>query len=319
MDKKVLVIGDIMLDEYIETEPVRISDEAPVMIVKITGDDYILGGAGNTAANLKAMGFDVILQGVIGDDWVGDLIVDLIDQKGIRNSITTIPDNDSTLKMRVLCKGKQLIRIDSEELVTELNPSFINGEVDIIVISDYAKGVIGENTVKILKEYNFNAPIIINGKPKNIEYYIGVDIVIFNKKEADEVLNYLGSKYTKNPSYADIAAFFSINYIVVTKGGEGIEVYDTVELRYKVEANEVEVRDITGAGDTVTAALAFELVNSGDIEKAIKLANFAGGVKVTKHKTSEVSLEELLLNPDDEGRLSAEQQIDRLNSERIDG
>jgi rfaE bifunctional protein kinase chain/domain len=188
VDKKVLVIGDIMLDKYIETEPVRISDEAPVMIVKITGDDYILGGAGNTAANLKAMGFDVVLQGIIGDDWVGDLIVDLIDQKGIRNSITTIPDNNSTLKMRLLCKGKQLIRIDSEELVTELNPTFINEGVDIIVISDYAKGVIGENTVKILKE-DYDVPIIINGKPKNIEYYMGVDVVIFNKKEADEITN----------------------------------------------------------------------------------------------------------------------------------
>ena len=318
MTKKVLVIGDIMLDKYIETEPIRISDEAPVMIVKITGDDYILGGAGNTAANLKAMGFDVILQGIIGNDWVGDLIVDLIDQKGIRNSITTIPDNDSTLKMRVLCKGKQLIRIDSEELVTELNPTFINEGVDIIVISDYAKGVIGENTVKILKE-DYDVPIIINGKPKNIEYYVGVDVVIFNKKEADEVLNYLENKYIQNPNYGDIAGFFAIGYIVVTKGGEGIEVYDSMGLRYTVDANEVEVRDITGAGDTVTAALAFEIIHSGDIEKAIKLANYAGGIKVTKNKTAEVSLEELLMNPDDEGRPSTEQQIDRFNSERIDG
>jgi len=317
MIKKALVIGDIMLDKYIETEPVRISDEAPIMIVKITGDDYILGGAGNTAANLKAMGFDVILQGIIGNDWVGDLIVDLIDQKGIKNSITTILDNDSTLKMRILCKGKQLIRIDSEELSKPIIPLSIDG-IDIIVISDYAKGVIGEETVKILKE-TYNVPIIINGKPKNIKYYTGIDIIIFNKKEADEVLDYLKCIYNPEPNYSDIAAFFTINYIVITKGGEGIEVYDSTELRYKVEANEVEVRDITGAGDTVTAALAFEIVNSGNIEKAIKLANFAGGIKVTKHKTAEISLEELLLNPDDEGRPSTEQQINRFNSERIDG
>jgi len=313
--KRVLVIGDVMLDKYIETTPVRISDEAPVMIVKETEVSYILGGAGNTAANLKAMGFDVTLQGIVGSDEAGYIVKKLLAKKDIVDVVIEAVDFKTTVKKRILCKGRQVIRVDSEYLTLPINP-LLDDPVDVIVISDYAKGTIGDDTIKILKE-NYDVPIIVNGKPKNIRYYMGADIVVLNKKEADEVLVYLRSTYNPEPSYIDIAGYFNILYVVITKGEEGIEVYDSKDLRYKVLANKVEVKDITGAGDTVTAALTLEIVNSGNIAKAIMLANLAGGIKVSKDKTAEVSLKELSLeeiNPEDIGRISPD-----LNSERLDG
>jgi D-beta-D-heptose 7-phosphate kinase/D-beta-D-heptose 1-phosphate adenosyltransferase len=263
------------------------------------------------------MGFEVILQGGVGIDDEGILdesgliVKRLLDSKEIETLLARI--NRTTVKKRILCKGRQLVRVDLETVCEALNP-IIDEKVDVIVVSDYAKGVVGENTVKTLKE-NYDVPIIINGKPKNVRYYMGADVVVFNKKEANEVLDYLRSIYNPDPTYADIAGYFNILYVVVTKGDEGIEAYDGSELRYTVEARKVDVKDITGAGDTVTAALALELANSGDMGKAIALANFAGGVKVTKDKTSEVSYQELTLeeiNPEDAGRESTERLIERF-------
>lgn len=314
MKKRVLVIGDIMLDKYVETSPVKLSDEAPVMIVKETEVSYILGGAGNTAANLSAMGFYVILQGLVGSDKEGEIVRNLLSEKNIKELIPFIDNFKTTVKERILCKGHQVIRVDSERLAIPVNPK-TDLAIDVIVISDYTKGVVGEDTVRVLKE-NYDVPIIINGKPKHIRYYMGADILVLNKKEANEVLDMI--KNTGNPevNYSDIASGFNILYVVVTKGEEGIEVYDSRSLRYKVEAEDVNVKDITGAGDTVTAALTLEIVRSGDICSAISLANIAGGIKVGKDKTSEVSLDELNLS--DNGFLSTEEIVTRLNIDRSD-
>jgi D-beta-D-heptose 7-phosphate kinase/D-beta-D-heptose 1-phosphate adenosyltransferase len=316
MKKKVLVIGDVMLDKYIETEPVRISDEAPVLICKETEVSYILGGAGNTAANLKAMGFEVILQGLIGEDESGERIYNILREKEICNALKIVGDFKTTVKSRILCKGRQVIRIDSEHLAIPMTPLLLKEKIDAIVVSDYAKGIIGEDTIKTLKD-NYDVPVIVNGKPKNIRYYIGADILVINKKEADEIIDDIKDSKYPDISYSDIAGQYNILYVVVTKGDEGIEVYSSKELYCKVLANEVNVKDITGAGDTVTAAITLEIVNSGNIENAIMLANRAGGIKVTKDKTSEVSLEEL--NYEDIGRPSSKEQKDNLDSERIDG
>jgi D-beta-D-heptose 7-phosphate kinase/D-beta-D-heptose 1-phosphate adenosyltransferase len=315
MKKRVLVIGDIMLDKYVETIPIRLSDEAPVLIVKEEKVSYVLGGAGNTAANLKAMGFDVILQGVLGNDEASFKIQGILMEKQIEPSLVILVGGTTTIKNRFICKGNQLIRVDSESIVFPVKP-LSNKEIDVIVISDYAKGVIGEETVRDIKE-NYKVPLIINGKPKNVEYYIGADVLVVNEKEADEILR--NTKINPEDSYESIAGSLNILYVVVTKGSKGIEVYDSAGLRYGIEATAVEVKDITGAGDTVTAAIALELSRSGDINKAVHLANIAGGIKVTKDKTSEVSLEELKLNPENEGCLSTEQIIANLESDRLDG
>lgn len=313
--KRVLVIGDVMLDKYIETEPVRISDEAPVLIVKETEVSYILGGAGNTAANLKAMGFDVTLQGIVGADEAGYIVKKLLEEKEIVDVVIEAVDFKTTVKKRILCKGRQVIRVDSEYLTLPINP-LLDDPADIIVISDYAKGTIGEDTIEILKK-NYNVPIIINGKPKNIRYYMGADIVVLNVKEVEEVLEYLKCTYNPSPRPADIVGYYNLLYLVVTEGENGISVYDNKELRNWEGGLKVEVKDITGAGDTVTAALALEIANSGDIEKAIQLANKAGALKVQKDKTAEVSLKELTIeeiNPEDVGRTSPD-----LNTDRLDG
>lgn len=310
--KRVLIIGDVMLDKYIETSPVRISDEAPVLIVKETEVSYILGGAGNTAANLRAMGFDVVLQGVVGIDENGNIVKEVLRSKGIIDALVNTTSVGTTVKKRILCKGRQVIRVDSEGKVSNLNP-LLDEEVDVIVVSDYAKGVVGPDTVKLLKE-NYDVPVIVNGKPKNIRYYEGADTVILNKREADEAKEVLNVN-----TYEEIAGAMNFLYLVVTKGDEGIEAYNQGGLAYSVEADKVNAKDITGAGDTVTAALALEISLSGDMEKAIKVANLAGGIKVTKDKTAEVSLEELIVNPEDEGRPTTEQRIAEIESDRLDG
>lgn len=317
--KKILVIGDVMLDEYIETSPVRLSDEAPVMIVKEQNRDYVLGGAGNTAANLKAMGFDVVLQGTADNDWPGECIRDILRVKKIGVSLVIQQNVKTTVKTRILCKGNQVLRVDVEGVSSPLTPLNIL-DVSCVVVSDYAKGVIGENIIRDIQN-NTKAPIIVNGKPKNAEYYIGADVLVVNQKEADEILNKIrvGGGVESEDSYEVIAGFLNILYVVVTKGEKGIAVYDSKGLRSEVYGDIVDVKDITGAGDTVTAAIALELTLSGDIEKAIKLANKAGGIKVTKDKTAEVSLVELNVNPENEGGLSTEQIIANLESDRLDG
>jgi D-beta-D-heptose 7-phosphate kinase/D-beta-D-heptose 1-phosphate adenosyltransferase len=311
--KRVLVIGDVMLDKYIETNPVRISDEAPVLIVKETDVSYVLGGAGNTAANLKAMGFDVVLQGVVGIDENGNIVKDILRNKGIIDALVISTTSiRTTVKKRILCKGRQVIRVDSEGISSPVNP-LLDEKVDIVVVSDYAKGVIGADTIRLLKE-NYDVAVIVNGKPQNIRYYNSADTVVLNKREADEALVVLGVK-----EYNDIAGALDILYLVVTKGDKGIEAYNKDGLAYSVEADNVDVKDITGAGDTVTAALALEISLSGEMDKAIKVANLAGGIKVTKDKTSEVSVEELTANPESVGILSTEQIVSNLESDRLDG
>jgi len=310
--KKVLVIGDVMLDMYVETEPVRISDEAPVLITKVVGREYILGGAANTAANLKALGLGVMLQGVIGNDYQGEKITELLDAKKIESALMIDGKQTTTIKGRILCKGKQVIRVD-EDLIAKPIAVLKKEKINAIVVSDYAKGVVGENTIRDLKE-NYKCPIIVNGKPKNVEYYTGATVLVLNQKETKETLELTG---LKEPT--DLVGMFALQCLVVTKGKEGIALYTLEGKVGEAKSKEVCVRDITGAGDTVTATLTYGLIMGLPIQSAMELANIAGGIKVTKDKTAVVTLEEMNVNPEDEGRETADILIARLNSDRIDG
>jgi len=279
---KVLVIGDVMLDKFTECEPIRMSEEAPVLIVKENNSNYFLGGASNVAVGLSKLGIDVTLQGCVGDDEAGKKIMELIKENSI-NARLRYTSTPTTVKHRILANGRQLIRIDTER--REIAEVIVLKEKwDCIIVSDYDKGVVSEKVMEqVLSQ---KTTVIVNGKPKNISLYESVDILTFNKKEYEECLD------SGTTTGEHLCGRHNIKTLIVTLGKEGICAY-TEKKKICIPGITVPVEDITGAGDTVVATLAWAMNRYNNIKKAIELANRAGSIVVQKAKTSFVTLEEL--------------------------
>jgi len=288
-NKKVVVIGDVMLDKYLEGEVLRISPEAPVPIVNIKKEFYELGGAGNVAANVSSLGGDVFLFGFIGRDNEAEILKKLFKEKRINYFLD---ENDITIqKTRVIGKGQQLIRFDkedtsekqfSEEIKRKISEKA--AEANIIIISDYAKGAITPELMTLLSPCN--KKIIVDPKPKNKEIYKGVFLIKSNEKEAKgmsglEDINLAGELLKKE---------FNSN-IIITRGEKGMSLFSEKNLEIPTYAR--EVYDVTGAGDSVIATLGLALASNASIEEAAILANHAAGIVVGKKGTYAVSLKEL--------------------------
>lgn len=279
---RVLVIGDIMLDKFTECEPIRMSEEAPVLIVRENQSSYFLGGASNVALGLQMLGVNVSLQGYIGNDEVGHKVAELLTQTHIGDFVE-VNDNPTTIKHRILVGNQQLLRVDTEKQNTELLKVPKNNW-DCIIISDYNKGVITEEVMEQVLQQKTR--IIVNGKPKNLPLYENVDILTFNKKEYEECLD------SGTTTGEHLCGRYNIKTLIVTLGKDGICAYNEKK-KICIPGITVPVKDITGAGDTVVAVLAWAMNRYNNIKKAIELANRAGSIVVQKDKTSFVTLEEL--------------------------
>jgi len=316
---KILVFGDVMLDLYVRGDVERISPEAPVPIVFERSREYSLGGAGNVAANIAALGGRVTLLGIVGNDNEGKMIQNVCRRRGIVPRFIRVPNHPTTLKMRVVSGSHQLSRIDREhigaitkgieEKVVRLVENL--GDQDLVVISDYAKGFVAEAAIRALKKRFGAEKIIANIKPVaytgifkgaadilfrgiDIGLYKGINTISMN---ANEGRFFTGVDTSTDKGASDVSRLLCKRLgpsVVLTRGEHGLTVYDR-KLRKSVHiANRaLHVFDVTGAGDTVIATLALMLGAGAPLVKAAEVANRAGGIVVGRQGTAVVQPSDL--------------------------
>ncbi|BEK13819.1 D-glycero-beta-D-manno-heptose-7-phosphate kinase [Campylobacter lari] len=291
---KILVVGDFMVDHYIWCDCTRISPEAPVMVMKSQKEDKRLGGAGNVYANLKSLGAEVFALGLVGDDESGKFLKENLNAK-----LLIEKDRKTPLKSRVLSHSQQVLRLDDENnFDTKLEDEIIQEykkiakDYDAIILSDYAKGVLTSKVTKALIEHanTLNLPILIDPKGSDFSKYQNATLLTPNKKEAIQAL---GVEKIDNLEKAlkKLKDDLNLAYSIITLSEEGIALFD--EKLHIIPAKALEVYDVTGAGDSVIAMLAYALALKVDIIKACELANDAAAVVVAKVGSVSVSLEEI--------------------------
>ncbi len=290
--KRILVIGDVMLDKYIYGSVTRISPEAPVQVVKVEKESYVPGGAANAACNIAALGGTVYLVGFVGKDPEAGILANLLAEKGVISDFA-IWNAPTIQKARVVGHTQQLLRIDYESEpsinakdVIEKIKKFI-AAADIIVISDYAKGIVNEEVMKTV--LSCGKKVIVDPKPKNLKLYKGAFLIKPNFAEAKEI--------TGKQDIMEIGRALQEQTganILITRGKEGMSLFETngVDMHIPTEAR--EVYDVSGAGDTVTASIALAVAVGVELKEAAIIGNHAAGIKVGKAGTATVSAKELL-------------------------
>lgn len=300
---KVLVVGDIMLDRYIVGSAERISPEAPVPVVlEYTREDF-LGGAGNVAANIASLGGRVTLVGVVGNDPEGARVRELCAQWNVTPQLVRDGKRPTSRKTRVLSGHHQLIRVDKEAAgdiskITErqlVETVKRLGDFDVVALSDYAKGSLTKYVVEALKKRFGGKRILANIKPAaKIALYQGVRVVTLNAKEGHHLTNIEPANGSAAARTAQALARLFRASVVLTRGEYGVTVYDRGAKKIShIASPPLHVFDVTGAGDTVIAALALMCGSGARLAEAAHAANRAAGVVVGKKGTSTVTPDEL--------------------------
>ncbi|MEO0144327.1 MAG: PfkB family carbohydrate kinase [candidate division WOR-3 bacterium] len=287
---KVLVIGDIMLDKYYFGDVERISPEAPVPVVHIRKIESRIGGAGNTALNLKNLGIEVDILGIVGNDENGNELLNLLKEKNFHLNYIIKIDNITTTKIRVISRNQHLLRIDFEEvkaLNREIENKVINiieeivKNYDLVIVSDYNKGLITEKISQIV--INMSKFTIIDPKGRNWNKYKGANIITPNVKELSEGLNISLENEDKILEEAGKIAVKKFNFgsILITRSEKGLSYIDNKTILH-VPTKQSEVYDVSGAGDTVVAALAFGIICNLNVREILEFANLCASI-VIKH------------------------------------
>ncbi|OGZ53399.1 MAG: hypothetical protein A3B25_02145 [Candidatus Ryanbacteria bacterium RIFCSPLOWO2_01_FULL_48_26] len=300
--KKVLVYGDVMLDLYIRGEVERISPEAPVPVIMERSREYVLGGAGNVAANIASLGGAVTLVGVIGNDAEGNIVRDVCGKFGIDARLVSEEDRPTAVKARAVAKRHQLLRIDREKTgaiskATEKKIiSLLAGirDFDAVVISDYTKGCIVPEVTAFIKKHFAGKKIIAGIKPAGAVLFKDVETVVLNLKEAHAVTGMHGDS---NSAATDVVSRLSrelASSVVLTRGEYGMTAFDKKDRKVShVPTRAAQVYDVTGAGDTVLALLALMLASGASLSEAAEVANHAAGVVVGLEGTATLTPDEL--------------------------
>ena len=301
----ILVIGDVMLDRYVIGEVKRISPEAPVPVLAVREEKSVAGGAANVALNLKALGANVETIGWFGNDKKGDELFDILGRRNIgvdqEFRFSTAP---TISKSRVTASNQQICRVDREASTESYSPDLnllgkdITEKVklaDAVIISDYGKGFV---TNQLLELVSVNAKFLaIDPKPSRLLQYAKPDLITPNRFEALELAGL--SRESRDPFpqenvVAKIFKQFAPTMLAVTLGADGMLLAEDGEIDKIIPTSAQEVFDVSGAGDTVIAALTLGLVAGKDFQNAAEFANLAAGLVVGKVGTATVSPEEIL-------------------------
>ncbi len=306
--KRILIIGDLMLDAYTKGSVRRISPEAPVTILQAEQTGYIPGGAGNVALNLMALGCEVALSGRVGDDFAGGQLRELLEDGHIDLSALVVESGYKTpIKNRFIANGQQLMRVDSEtivdmgssyraDLLARLKKSLSDKQSrpDLIAISDYGKGLLSRTFLRVIIDLarGANIPLIVDPKGSDFSKYAGATLIKPNLSEARAA-----AKLPATASLPEIAAEIfrtcPIDQLLITRSEEGITVFYPDLRQFDAPIQARSVKDVTGAGDTVLATLCLALANGLSLEIAIVLANTAAAVAVQKLGCAQVSMSEI--------------------------
>jgi D-beta-D-heptose 7-phosphate kinase / D-beta-D-heptose 1-phosphate adenosyltransferase len=308
---RIAVIGDLMLDEYLWGHIERISPEAPVPILNVVRRESMLGGAGNVVKNLRSLGVNVSVLGVVGPDETGEEVRELLCELGLETSgVIRDTDRKSTRKVRLMSleHGQQVFRFDEEsaERITAVVEDHLIDLIreqavgtQVILCSDYRKGVLTERVLDSIYSTSREGHIVSLVAPKdsNSNRYRGASILMPNVKELSQLVGMPsdGSGWL-NASAVDLTAKLGLEALLVTRGSQGMSLFEHVESglrRVDIPTMARSVYDVTGAGDTAIAVFATGIASGADRETAAHLANLAAGIKVGKRGTASVTVPEI--------------------------
>jgi len=303
----VVVVGDLMIDEYIWGKCTRISPEAPVPVVEVERKTYRPGGAANVAANVAALGANVELAGLVGKDMNGEILVETLERENIgTGGIVFSESRPTTIKSRIIAFNQQIARTDievrSDIVGSVLEDSVeailrISDGADVLVLSDYAKGFLARELIeRVLPVFRARGTkTLVDPKIRNFFNYKGASLLKPNMKE---VLEVLGMEFDTEAAFRDSAHALvedlEIDALLVTRGEDGMSLFLSDGTHSGIATSARTVYDVTGAGDTVLGALACALGAGADFYDASIVANHAAGVVVGKLGTATVGREELL-------------------------
>lgn len=306
-DTRALVIGDLMLDEYLWGQTDRISPEAPVQIVDVVREDLRLGGAGNVINNLVSLGCEVGVASVLGDDDNGRALLRMLEQKGVStDGVALAPGRRTSRKTRVLASNQQMLRLDRESR-DPISPSSeeelasfvrrVASDFDVILVSDYLKGVLTEGLLAkiIAVGRELGKPVVVDPKGTDYSKYAGATLLTPNRKEAQAASGVaIADEASLLEAGRTLRQNLDLDALIITRSEEGMSLFfrDGREEHLATEAR--EVYDVSGAGDTVLCLLGVGLAAGLPLEEAARVANIAAAVVVGKVGTSTVSAEEIL-------------------------
>ena len=301
---RVLVVGDVMLDEYLRGDVLRISPEAPVPVLEVKAHDWRLGGAANAAANIQALGGTASLVGVVGKDETAAVLGEQLSKALIVSSIVPDPDRPTSKKTRLVSQQQQIVRIDHEKrhpvtgVIAEAVKHAITArlrDVHAVVLSDYAKGVITQDIARhtIDAARVAKLPVIVDPKQRDFRVYAGATVITPNLHELEAAAT-AAYHVGVHEAAASLLPVLAGAGLLVTRSADGMTLFRDGRPALHVPTMAKEFFDVTGAGDTVVATVALALGASIAIEHALELASLAAAVSVSKRGTSTVSPAELL-------------------------
>ena len=296
---KVLVVGDVMLDRYWYGAVDRISPEAPVPVVRISREENRLGGCANVAFNAVSVGAQASLLSVVGDDEASHLLQDLIAKSGITPYFGRDDQLKTTVKLRVIGRQQQLLRVDFEntpqnEVLSSQTQQFMQLLPDhpVVLFSDYGKGGLAHITDMIAAARKANKAVLIDPKGSDFSRYAGASCITPNRAELQQVVGVWTSEEELKTKVNHLRKELRIDAVLLTRSEEGMTLFDDQGATH-IAAQAREVFDVTGAGDTVIATLAALVAAGMSLREAMPWANRAGGIVVGKFGTATVSYEEL--------------------------
>jgi D-glycero-beta-D-manno-heptose-7-phosphate kinase len=296
---RVLVVGDVMLDRYWFGDVERISPEAPVPVVKITRTDERPGGAANVARNAAALGAQATLIGVIGDDEPGRSLERLLAGERVRTSLRRDASLPTTVKLRVIGRQQQLLRVDfetipsAEALAAKLaDYERALPECDVVVVSDYGKGGLADITRMIELARGRGTPVLVDPKGEDYLRYRGATLLTPNRAEFREVAGRWRNEAELATKAQSLRAELALQALLITRSEEGMSLYTDAGAQH-IPAQAREVYDVSGAGDTVIATIGALVGAGADLASAVRIANLAAGIVVGKLGTAVVHPDEL--------------------------
>jgi D-beta-D-heptose 7-phosphate kinase/D-beta-D-heptose 1-phosphate adenosyltransferase len=301
---KVLVIGDFMLDTYTTGKVNRISPEAPVSVLHVQNEVSVAGGAGNVVLNLLSLGAEVVAVGRVGHDIAGEKIISSLESEGARiEGILHQESYHTPVKNRLIADSQQVLRVDFETVTPtpkELEEALINklddlmADCKIVAVSDYGKGLLSPRLIQTVVERakRLNIPVIIDPKGVDFNKYHGATILKPNLGEA-----YAAAKLPAETPLDEVAAAIletsGVNQLFITRSREGISLFNQGGERFDFPVRSKEVKDVTGAGDTVLAMLSLALANGLDIKYGAQLANIAAGMVIERIGCARINLSDM--------------------------
>ena len=303
---KVLIVGDVMIDRFWWGNVTRISPEAPVPVVKLEKTSLVAGGAANVAANVAGLGAEAFLVGVVGEDQEADLLPQLLSSLNISDKyLIKIPNRQTTVKTRIIAHSQQIVRLDQEdkETLTSRNEEKVWTMIerlitvtDVIIISDYAKGLLSDKLLMrlITKGKELKKYVLVDPKGKNFTKYKNASILTPNRSEIIEAFKLESFDKESAGSLSEkIISELNLEALLVTQGEDGMSLFEKSKEKLHLKAIARDVYDVTGAGDTVIACLATAIGSRMTLKESAELANLAAGLVVEHVGTTPITLEML--------------------------